>query len=220
LSSCPSAAAAREQLSRSPLRGSASSAQHDELAALAAAVQRGDPAAVRTLLTTIMPQLLRVVRRVLGAGHPDLEDVTYEAAHAVLDGLPRFRREGTLRHFACRVAAFTATNAGRRDAAQKRRFRREAMDVDLCAASGPGPEQQAQTASLAPIVRELVATLPQALAEALTLHVIVGYTVQEIARASNAPAETVRSRLRLARQALRKRVLGNPTLREALEVRR
>jgi RNA polymerase sigma-70 factor (ECF subfamily) len=198
--------------------GAGSSPRHDELAALAAAAEGGDPAAVRTLLTTIMPQLLRVVRRILGPQHPDLEDVTYEAAHAVLEGLPRFRREGTLRHFACRVAAFTATNARRRDATRKRSRRREAVDVEEFAAGDPGPEQQTLTASLTPIVRELLGTLPRNLSEALTLHVVLGYTVSEIARATDTPPETVRSRLRLARQALRKRVLGNPSLREALEV--
>jgi RNA polymerase sigma factor (sigma-70 family) len=197
---------------------SVSAPQHDELAAVAAAAQRGDPIAVQTLVTTLMPYLLRVVRRVLGPGHPDLEDAVHEAAYGVLDGLPRFRGEGTVRHFACRVAAFTATNVRRRNSTHKRGHRQKSVDVELCAASAPGPEQQALTASLTPIVRELVATLPEPLAEALTLHVILGYTVQEISRTSDVPTETVRSRLRLARQALRKRVLGNPSLLEALEV--
>jgi RNA polymerase sigma-70 factor (ECF subfamily) len=116
------------------------------------------------------------------------------------------------------VAAFTATNARRQNLAQKRSHRLVGIDVELCAARGPGPEQQTLNASLTPIVRELVATLPEALAEALTLHVILGYTVQEISQTCDVPMETVRSRLRLARQALRKRVLGNPALLEALEV--
>jgi len=182
------------------------------------AAASGNPVAVRTLLTTIMPQLLRVVRRVLGPNHPDLEDVTFEAAQAVLEGLPRFRREGTVRHYACRVAAFTATNVRRRELATKRKRQRENLDLDLFPAAAPGPEQGAETASLVPIVRELVTTLPQPLAEALTLHVVLGYTVSEIARSCDIPVETVRSRLRLARQALRKRALGHPVLREALEV--
>ena len=192
--------------------------QHDELGELGVAAASGDPVAVRTLLTTIMPQLLRVVRRVLGPAHPDLEDVTFEAAQAVLEGLPRFRQEGTLRHYACRVAAFTATNVRRRELASKRARQREHVDIDLFAGSSPGPEQRAQAASLVPIVRQLLTTLPRPLAEALTLHVILGYTVSEIARSCDIPVETVRSRLRVARQSLRKSALGNAVLREALEV--
>ncbi len=205
-------------VSLSSLEGGGSAARHDELAALATAAERGDPVATRTLLTTIMPLLLRVVRRVLGPGHPDIEDTAFEAAHAMLEGLPRFRGEGTLRHYACRVAAFTAMNLRRREATDKRSHRRGSVDVERCAAVGPCPEAQAHTASLTPVVRELVATLPEALAEALVLHVILGYTVEEIARTCQVPAETVRSRLRLGRQALRKRVLSSPTLLEALEV--
>jgi RNA polymerase sigma-70 factor (ECF subfamily) len=63
-----------------------------------------------------------------------------------------------------------------------------------------------------------VLTLSEPLAEALTLHVILGYTVAEIAQSSGVSVETVRSRLRLAKQALRKLALSNPSLREAWEV--
>ncbi len=72
-----------------------SPARHDELATLAAAVQRGETDALRTFLTIVVPYLLRIVRRVLGPEHPDLEDVTYEAAYATVEGLGRFRGEGT-----------------------------------------------------------------------------------------------------------------------------
>ena len=54
-------------------------------------------------------------------------------------------------------------------------------------------------------------------AEVLGLHVVLGHTVPEIAESSGVPLETVRSRLRLAKQALRKRVLNNSKLREAVE---
>jgi RNA polymerase sigma factor (sigma-70 family) len=194
-------------------------ARHDELSVLASAVLRGeDPSALRTFLATIVPQLLRVVRRVLGPSHPDLEDVTYEAAYAVLDGLPRFRGDATVLHFACRVAVLTAMNVRRREGASKRSAEATGRSVEQMTSEAPGPEQGAADAALAPLVRELVATLSEPLAEALTLHVILGYTVGEISETCGVSSETVRSRLRLAKQALRKRVLGNPKLREALEV--
>jgi DNA-directed RNA polymerase specialized sigma24 family protein len=61
-----------------------------------------------------MPHLIRVVRRVLGAEHPEVEDVAQQAALAVLDGLRRFRSETTNLHLACRVAVLTAANTRRR----------------------------------------------------------------------------------------------------------
>lgn len=193
--------------------------RRDELAVLAAAVQRGDAAALGTFLSAILPQLLRVVRSVLGPQHPDLEDVAYEAAYAVVEGLPRFRGEGTVLHFACRVTVLSAMNVRRRDAAQKRALQRVPAELDEVELEEPNPEENAQAASLVPIVRELLATLPDALAEALALHVVLGYTVVEIAESASLPIETVRSRLRLAKQALRKRVLNNPKLREAAGAR-
>ena len=180
-------------------------------------IGRGDADALRTFLSAIVPQLLRVVRSVLGPEHPDLEDVAYEAAYAVVDSLSTFRGEGTVLHFACRVAVLSAMNVRRRDAAQKRALVRSPTDIDSVELDAPNPEDNAQTSSLAPIVRELLATLPDTLAEALALHVVLGYTVAEIAQAASLPLETVRSRLRLAKQALRKRVLNSPKLREAVD---
>jgi hypothetical protein len=72
-------------------------AQPDDLAGLGRAVVAGDEAALRTFL--VVPHLLRVARRVLGTDHPELEDVAYEAAFAVMHALPTFRGEGTLLHF-------------------------------------------------------------------------------------------------------------------------
>lgn len=191
--------------------------RQDELLPLAAAAGRGERAAVRTFVVAIVPHLLRVVRRVLGPQHPDQEDVTYEAAHAVLDALPQFRGEGTVLHFACRVAVLTAMNVRRRDAAHKRSRQRDPTDPDLFEGAAPDPETSAASALLSSVVRDLVAELSEPLAEALTLHVVLGYTALEIAQASGVPVETVRSRLRLAKQALRKRIATSRMLQEVVE---
>ena len=191
---------------------------HDELLVLAEAVIGGDRTALRTFVTTIVPDLVRMVRRVLGPEHPDIEDTAYEAAYAVIEALPRFRGEGTVRHFAHRVAVLTAMNVRRREAARKRARRREEVDPDELQALALTPEQQTARASIAAAVRELLTTLPEPLAEAMTLHLMLGYTISEIATATGCPTETVRSRLRLAKRALRKNVLGDPDLAELLGV--
>ncbi len=192
--------------------------RRDELLVLAQAVVAGDRAALRTFLAAIVPRLLRVARRVLGPRHPDEEDVAYEAAYAVVEALSGFRGEGTLLHFACRVGVLTAMNVRRRDAAQKRARSRHACDPDSVETDALNPEELAAAGALAPIVRELLDTLPEPLAEALALHNMLGYSVQEVAALSGAPLETVRSRLRLAKQALRRRVLAHPLLREAVPI--
>ena len=189
----------------------------DELWELARQVQRGDARALRALLSELIPHLLRTVRRVLGPSHPFVEDVAHDAAYTVLNHLPEFRGEGTLLNYSRRVALLTALNMRRRDAAQKRPREREALDLDAIAADGGDPEHHAATRAFLPVVREMLDSLPEQLAETFGLQVVLGYSLAEIAALSGVPLETARSRLRLAKRALRERALAHPVLRQAAE---
>ena len=201
----------RQKLGLVPERADA---QRDELRELSQAVIAGDARALRAFLTLLVPHLLRVSRRVLGAAHPFVEDVAHDAAYTVVGQLAEYRGEGTLLSYSRRVALLTAMNMRRRDQAQKRARLREGTDAEGVLANDPDPEQQAASASLAPLLREMLDTLPEPLAEAFGLNVMLGYTVQEIAAISSAPVETVRSRVRLAKQRLRSRALEHPALRD------
>ena len=66
----------------------------------------------------------------------------------------------------------------------------------------------------------LLDELPGNQAEVLVLHVALGFTIDEIAAAAGRPVETIRSRLRLAKQALRDRIQASPELSDILEVGR
>jgi RNA polymerase sigma-70 factor (ECF subfamily) len=193
-------------------------AQPDALAGVARAAAAGDPAAVRTLLVTLGPHLLRSVRRVLGAAHPDVDDVTQESAFAVMHALPRYRGESSVLHFACRVAVLTAMSVRRRDATLKRRsIRDDDASLELVPSGLPAPDAVLSTRDAAEVVRELLDALPVEQAEVLALHCVLGYTVREIADAAGVPLETVRSRLRLSKQAIRERVLTDPRFEGLLE---
>jgi RNA polymerase sigma-70 factor (ECF subfamily) len=195
------------------------SSSKDELRPLAEAAAAGDPGAMRTLLVTLVPELLRVVRRLLGAGHPEVEDVTQESAVALVGALSRFRGESSTRHFAARVALHTSMVARRRMVARKRALPASSALVDADDAEGdePGPEARAATSAKAAVVRALCDELPPPQAEALALHVVLGYTVHEAAALLGVPVETFRSRLRLGKLALRDRALGRPELAEQQE---
>jgi RNA polymerase sigma-70 factor (ECF subfamily) len=56
--------------------------------------------------------------------------------------------------------------------------------------------------------------LHDVIAQALALHFILGYTVEEIATVASAPQNTIWSRLRLGKKALRKTLRNDPTLAE------
>jgi RNA polymerase sigma-70 factor (ECF subfamily) len=65
--------------------------------------------------------------------------------------------------------------------------------------------------------RNLLDDLPEEQAEALALRFMVGWSLAELAEATGAPLNTVRSRLRLGKEALRRRIEGDPALAEELE---
>jgi RNA polymerase sigma-70 factor (ECF subfamily) len=185
----------------------------DALATVARSAADGDPRATRTFLLTVTPHLLRVVRRVLGTYHPDVDDTAQESAFALMDALPRHRGECTVLHFACRVALLTAMNVRRREATRKRSStRQDELDVELLESAMRAPDEELLAQARASVVRELVDTLPVEQAEVLAMHCVLGYTVKEIADTSRAPVETVRSRLRLAKGALRDRIAHDPRL--------
>jgi RNA polymerase sigma-70 factor (ECF subfamily) len=190
----------------------------DALAEIARAAVAGDAVAVRTFILGIGPHLLRSVRRVLGSAHSDVDDVAQECTVAVMDALPTYRGQSTMLHFACRIAVLTAMKALRRERARKRPFLREhELELDSLASSAHHPESELSARATAAALRDLLDRLPLEQAEALALHCALGFSVAEIASACEAPAETVRSRLRLAKHALRARILGDPRLTELLE---
>jgi RNA polymerase sigma-70 factor (ECF subfamily) len=190
------------------------------LKSLVSAAAAGDRNAERTLLVTLGPALLRAVRGVLGGSHPEVEDALQESMAAVHAALPRFRGEcGTL-HFACRVAVQTALNVRRRAAYRHRHTPSVSPDeLSELASDERSPAEAQAAASRRGALRHLLDELPPVQAEALVLHVVLGYSIDETARATESPRDTVRSRLRTALTALRVRVGGDAALREVLDVR-
>jgi RNA polymerase sigma-70 factor (ECF subfamily) len=116
------------------------------------------------------------------------------------------------------VAVLKAMNARRKlEAAKRANLRPSASDVDALAADRAGPDSQLSLRSASDAVRSLLATLPEPQAETLALHCVLGYTIPEIASSTGAPRETVRSRLKEARRALREKMRTDPMLKEIIE---
>jgi RNA polymerase sigma-70 factor (ECF subfamily) len=191
--------------------------QPDPLASVAADTIAGDTRAIRTFLSAITPHIVRITRKVLGAHHRDVEDVAQECAFAVLEALPSHRGECSVLSFACRIAVLRAMNVRRSDGAKKRAsFRDHEAEVEHVASDTPSPDDELVAQARAQALRELLDMLPEEQAEVLAMHSVLGYTVGEIADASRVPVETVRSRLRLARNSLRERIATSPRLRRSL----
>jgi DNA-directed RNA polymerase specialized sigma24 family protein len=67
------------------------------------------------------------------------------------------------------------------------------------------------------LLHGLLDSLPEAQAETLALRIVLGFSLEETAAPTAVPLNTVRSRVRLAREALRARIEADPALLELLE---
>jgi RNA polymerase sigma-70 factor (ECF subfamily) len=162
------------------------------------AAASGDRAAAQALLLSVLPRVRNLVRYLV-RGDSETDDLAQEALIAILRGLGSFRGEASFERWADRVAV-RATFAG------LRRRRRESNDLvtaapELALASqGAAPPDDYEDRRRA---AALLDAIPPDQRHAVVMHHVLGMSVPEIARELAIPAETVRSRLRLARTRLR-----------------
>ena len=195
------------------------SADADVLVALARRVVAGDRKATRSLLVAVGPAMLRAIRKVLARSTPDIEDVAQEAMEALIAALPGFRGRMPVLHFAWRVAVLTAL-ANRRRLDLRAQWSADGSELaePEAVAAGPSPAEAVVLRGRREALEALLDELPANQAEVLVLHAALGFTIDEIAGAVGRPSETIRSRLRLAKQVLRDRISASPELSEILEV--
>jgi len=175
-------------------------ADADELADLARAALDGAPDAVRVFLRKISPVIRRTCRGALGPGHPDLEDTVQDCLVDVVQALPKYRFEGSVLHYVTKISLRRAIASRRRGTARAQHLR---LLEDL-QESPPvvddnitGEREQSET------VRTLIRRLHPQQSETLVLRVVLGFSIEEIAAITNAPVNTVKTRLRLGKNALR-----------------
>jgi RNA polymerase sigma factor (sigma-70 family) len=179
----------------------------DPLAPLTAAAANGDVHAARTLLVAVAPTIFGAVRGVLGTAHPDLEDIAQDVALALLQSLPAFRGECSLRNYASRIAVRRALNARRQSGFRARWAADWPLDEDAPLFDGGATLPDVVAAGRRwRAMFALLHSIPEPQAEALVLHFILGHTVEEIAAMVSAPVNTIRSRLRVAKETLRAQI--------------
>jgi RNA polymerase sigma factor (sigma-70 family) len=199
--------------SAQPVHEARSLGDEERAFGLAKRAAAGDLPATQEFLADIWPTLLRVTSGVLGAAHPDLGDASQQAMIALVRALPGFRGECHPAGYAARIALRVALRVRRnrkRDLTQREVFAR-LSESDTATAS---PEEDALATRRRELLCNLLQDLPEEQADALTLRVVMGWTLDEVSRATGAPVNTVRSRVRLAKEALRQRIESAPELCE------
>lgn len=172
--------------------------ESDQRLAQVSAASRGDRDAASQILKEFLPRI-RNLTRYLARNDGDADDMAQEAVIAVLRSLPGYRGEGVFGRWLDRVVARSTIAALRR-----RRVER------AFAVLGTIPEVREDEPQVLPDEylnrRRAVAVLdglPLEQRYAVVFHHVLGMSVPEIAEELSVPQETVRSRLRLARQRLR-----------------
>ena len=187
------------------------------LASLAARAAQGDMAATQGLLKAVAPGMVRSARALMGATHPDLDDVVQQSLIGLVQALPAFRGDCSPQHYANRIVARIAVHAR-----QRARIRGERNDesVELGSIDAHATPLSEHVASERRrlLVRGLMERLPEEQAETLALRVGLGFSLAEVAATTGVPLNTVRSRIRLAKESLRKRIEADPQLLLMLEV--
>jgi RNA polymerase sigma factor (sigma-70 family) len=185
----------------------------DPLLALVRAAAAGRRDALARLLALVAPAISATVRVFLGRQPSEVEDTVQEALIAVTEALPRFRGDSSFLHYCRRIAvrlSLAHRRAGRR---------RETLASELPGEAGGRAEAGADALEREQLVRafrQLLDELPPAQAESLAYRVVLEHSLPVIARETGAPINTVRSRIRLARDYLRRRITSDPALRELM----
>jgi RNA polymerase sigma factor (sigma-70 family) len=193
------------------------SAEAAELMNVARDAVAGDDAATQRFLKAVWPTMTRVITGVLGPGHPDLEDVVQQSLIGLLRALSLFRGECHPMGYASRIALHVALRARKRAGIERVRVRSMAElapDHDAV----PCPSEQVASERRRRVLRDLLQDLPEEQADSLALRIVLGWSLDEVALATGVPVNTVRSRVRLAKEALRRRIENNRDLADDLEV--
>jgi RNA polymerase sigma-70 factor (ECF subfamily) len=189
----------------------------DELAPLVDRANQGDRAALGSVLGAVAPAMLRMVRAVLGPSHPDVPDITQEALMALPGALTTFRKESSVKQYARQVALRIALSARRRRQVRERLFQGwQNQQESKPEMTGPQAYHTLLVERRAALLRELLDELPEEQAHSFAMRVLLDYTLPQVAAATDATLNTVRSRVRLAKEKLRERLEADPALIDLL----
>jgi RNA polymerase sigma-70 factor (ECF subfamily) len=170
--------------------------QHLDLAQLARAARRGDPAAVERFLAAVQPNVVRAVRLVVGSGSEIAEEACQDALLDIVRGVRTIQDPERARAWAMRIAMRRGVRAAR---GQRLRARFGSGGDVLADVRDPRALLERTL-----LVRDAFAALPVRMRAVAVLRLYVGLSEEETAEALGCAAGTVKSRLHGARARLQR----------------
>lgn len=163
------------------------------LDAVVADAVAGDRDALRTVLETVRPIVLRYCRARVGTTERSgysADDVAQEVCLAVITALPRYKDQG--RPFLAFVYGIAAHKVADAHRAAGRNRADATDDLPDRPSTDAGPEQLAIDADAAARMERLLAVLPEKQREIVILRVVVGMSAEETAEAVGSTPGAVR----------------------------
>jgi RNA polymerase sigma-70 factor (ECF subfamily) len=187
-----------------------------EVAALVERARQRDPDAFRRLFNAHVGTVHRVVRRMVGA-RPEVDDLVQTAFVEAFRSLPDFRGDALFSTWLTRIAVRVAWR-GRR-----RRFTAAIVtpldETPEIASPAPGPERVTAARETLALVESLLDELRPKRRAAFVLHVLEGYSMEEVAAILSASTAAVKVRVHDARRHIERRMKQRPEWPGALQGR-
>ncbi len=184
---------------------------------LLVALRRGDPSAATALHDRVRPQVDRTIRRLLGAGDVDRDDVAQLAMIELVTTIDRYRADCSLDTWTSTITARVVYKHIRRRKLERRVF--GALDADLLADSR-SPARPARDVVLRGMTRRVLGHLDaidEAKAWTFVLHDVYGYDLREVAEITDVSVAAAQTRLVRGRREIHERIAGDAELAHALE---
>jgi len=184
-----------------------------EVAALVDRARGHDGAAFRELFRTHLPAVHRVVHRLVGPG-PDVDDLVQTVFVEAFRSLATFRGDALFSTWLARIAVRATMHAVRRR--PPRAAALDEQDAGALDAGAVDPERTAAAREGLAILDGLLAELRPKRRAAFVLHVLEGYSMDEVAAILGASTAAVKVRVHDARRHIEQRCRRHPGLAELL----
>jgi len=161
---------------------------------------QGNRLALKQFLEAITPEVRRICRTIMGRDHAEVEDAIQECVLDVARALPQFRFEADVSHYVTKIATRRAISLQQRSRARLQRH--TTMDPNVA----PVMTFDQGLAIRANLVRDLLHDLGEPQSTVLRLRLMLGHSIGEIASITGVSENTVKKRLRLGKDYLRRRL--------------
>ncbi len=156
------------------------------------------------------------MRRLLGAGDPDHEDLVQMTLIEIVSSIDRFRGDCSLDGWTSTVAAHIVYKHIRRRRTERRLFGYAAAD-DVTAVAPVSMGRTALARNLLARVVDTIRQVDESKAWTYVLHDVCGYDLKEIAQITGVSVAAAQTRLVRGRREVHERIAADPELAKRLE---